>query len=256
MTPADRRELGGTGIRVSPIGLGTVKFGRNTGVKYSASFSLPDDKQLARLVSIAEECGINLADTAPAYGSSEERLGRLLATRRDRWILCTKVGESFEAGKSTFDFSRSATRSSVERSLRRLATDYLDIVLVHCSDTDAADLRNTDVVDTLLDLKAQGYIRAIGASTKTVEGGLACLESCDVVMAAYNPEDQSQLTVLEQALHRNAGVLVKKALESGHATDPARALRFILAQDAVSSVIVGTIDEAHLRANVAAVTEN
>ena len=70
-----RRMLGNTGIEVSIISLGTVKFGRNQGVKYPKLFNLPTDAEIAALLHDAKQLGINLLDTAPAYGKSEERLG-------------------------------------------------------------------------------------------------------------------------------------------------------------------------------------
>lgn len=249
---ADMRHLGATGMLVSPIGLGTVKFGRNTGVKYPASFSLPDDRELEKLLGAARDCGVNLIDTAPAYGASERRLGRLLPGRRESWILCTKTGENFHSGRSSYDFSPEATRHSVESSLRNLHTDHLDIVLVHCSDDDEAVLRDTDVMETLQRLKDRGDIGAIGASTKSVEAGLLAVDLCDVVMVAYQPDDQTQQPVLEKAFELNKGVLIKKSLASGYAADPSSALQFALRHPAVSSAIVGTINEVHLRANVAA----
>lgn len=251
---AHYRPLGATGMSISPIGLGTVKFGRNQGVKYPEDFELPDDKTLSHLLSVAHECGINLVDTAPAYGLSEERLGNLLAGQRDKWILGTKVGEQFIAGKSHWDFSGEATRRSVENSLRLLRTDYLDLVLVHCSDDDLAVIEHSDVLETLTQLKLRGDIRAIGVSSKSVEAGLKAVELTDVVMLAYHQDDTSQRPVMDAAQSGSKGVLVKKALESGHARDPGQALRFALKHAAVSSVIVGTINAAHLRANVAAIT--
>lgn len=246
------RSLGNTGIRVSPVGLGTVKFGRNSGVRYPRSFELPEDAALERLLAVARECGINLLDTAPAYGTSEARLGRLLSGTRDQWIISTKSGENFIDNSSTFDFSEKGTRRSVEQSLRLLGTDYLDIVLVHCSDDDLAVVNRSDALETLSRLKDKGMIRAFGASTKTLEGGLAALDRCDIVMATYNMDDTSQSGVLDKALELGKGVFVKKALESGHSRDAASALRFVLDHPAVSSVIVGTINEDHLRANVIA----
>ena len=94
------RQLGNTGLRVSLVGLGTVKLGRNVGVRYPHNFTIPDDAQAARLLDTARELGINLLDTAPAYGSSEARLGALLGAQRDDWVLSTKVGERFEALRS------------------------------------------------------------------------------------------------------------------------------------------------------------
>ena len=98
------RALGKTGLQVSALGLGTVKLGRDQGVKYPATYTLPDDRSAARLLDTARELGINLLDTAPAYGSSEQRLGRLLAGQRRHWLLCSKVGEEFVDGQSRFDF--------------------------------------------------------------------------------------------------------------------------------------------------------
>jgi len=71
-----RRALGATGLEVSALGLGTVKFGRNTGVKYPAGFELPSAAEIGELLAVARDLGINLLDTAPAYGSSEERIGK------------------------------------------------------------------------------------------------------------------------------------------------------------------------------------
>ena len=81
----DLRTLGKTGLKISPLGLGTVKFGRNQGVKYPGGFEIPEEGDLASLVALAKDLGINLLDTAPAYGTSEERLGRLLKGQRQDW---------------------------------------------------------------------------------------------------------------------------------------------------------------------------
>ncbi len=94
------RALGTTGLRVSTLGLGTVKLGRNQGVKYPQPFELPSDQQALALLELAWDLGINLLDTAPAYGLSEERLGRLLRQCRRDWVIVTKVGEVFQNGQS------------------------------------------------------------------------------------------------------------------------------------------------------------
>lgn len=250
-----RRPLGHSGLRVSPLGLGTVKLGRNQGVKYPQGFELPDDASAAHLIATALELGINLIDTAPAYGSSEERLGQLLAGQRHHWVICSKVGEEFENGESRFDFSPSHTRMSLERSLRRLRTEVIDIVLVHSSGDDVAILRDSGVMETLADLKREGKIRAFGASTKTVEGGILAAQTSDAVMVAWNPQHTTEKPVLDACLEQRCGVLVKKALASGHLQggDAIRAnLDFVFAHPAVTSAIVGTLNPAHLRMNVAA----
>src|SRR5690554_5900058 len=99
-----QRPLGSTGIQVSPLGFGTVKLGRNQGVKYPNTFSIPNDTEALHLIALAKEHGVNLIDTAPAYGNSEERLGFLLKGQRQDFVICSKVGEEFDVntGKSTF----------------------------------------------------------------------------------------------------------------------------------------------------------
>lgn len=246
------RRLGSTAIDVSVLGLGTVKLGRNQQVRYPRPFSLPSDQQAASLLGCAAELGINLLDTAPAYGDSEDRLGRLLAGRRADWVLCTKVGEEFTDGRSRFDFSAAHVRRSVERSLRRLHTDWLDVVLIHSDGNDLDILDRGDALETLLALKAAGHIRAVGMSHKTEAGGRRALElGSDVIMATLNLAERDEIDLIAEAGASGRGVLVKKAMASGHAG--ADSLRFATAQPGVSSVVVGTIDPDHLRANARAV---
>jgi aryl-alcohol dehydrogenase-like predicted oxidoreductase len=255
------RPLGSTGLMVSALGLGTVKFGRNQGVKYPQPFELPDDRQCLNLLSEARGLGINLLDTAPAYGISEQRLGKFLAGRRDDWVLVSKVGEEFSAGRSRFDFSAAATRASVERSLRRLATDRLDAVLIHSDGNDLAILQQEDCLATLLQLKTAGLIRAVGFSGKTITGGLLALEHCDLLMVTYNLLYQDELPVIRAAHAAGKGVLIKKGLMSGHLAESRgddavfASLHLLLQERGVSSVVIGTLNPIHLRANITAAGE-
>lgn len=247
-----QRRFGSTDIFVSPLGLGTVKLGRNQGVKYPQPFAIPDDAAAAALIALARELGINLIDTAPAYGSSEERLGALLEGQRQDWVICTKVGEEFIDGASHFDFSAKHTRFSIERSLRRLRTDYLDIVLVHSDGDDERVIRDTGALETLARCREAGLVRAYGVSTKTVAGGLLAAQLCDGAMVTYHTEYTDEAAVLDYCARHDKGALIKKAFASGHSADPDAALRFAAGHPGVSSVIVGTIDPRHLRDNVAA----
>jgi aryl-alcohol dehydrogenase-like predicted oxidoreductase len=250
-----RRRLGSLDLWVSPLGLGTVKLGRNTRVKYPTKFELPDDRQVSQLLGQAQDSGINLIDTAPAYGSSEARLGQLLPGLRSNWVICTKVGEQYQGQTSTYDFSAQATRRSLETSLRLLKTDYLDIVLVHCDDNDLRALQASGVLAELDWFRQRGYIKAIGASTKTLAAGLYAAEHTDLVMLAYNAEDQTQAPVMARAAALNKAVLLKKVLASGHIQATASAIGQGLAQPAVASAIVGTLNPAHLQDNVNAVLQ-
>jgi aryl-alcohol dehydrogenase-like predicted oxidoreductase len=246
-----KNSLGKTGLYVSQIGLGTVKFGRNQKINYPEHFELPTDQTISNLLARAKELGINLLDTAPAYGASEERLGKLL-THRDAWIICTKVGEEFSEGASHFNFSTESVVSSIERSLKRLRTDYLDLVLVHSDGNDKKIIEETDIFATLLELKTKGLIRAFGMSTKTIEGGKLTVDLADTVMVTYNPIHTEEISVIEYAHQHTKGVLIKKALASGHLNkipgeDPVKScMDFIFKQAGVSSVIVGTLNTHHL----------
>ena len=248
------RELGQTGIQVSPLGLGTVKFGRDQQVKYPWSFKIPDDRMVVDLLSLSRELGINLLDTAPAYGNSEERLGQLLSNRQD-WVIVSKVGEAFENGQSRFDFSAKTTRTTIENSLKNLKTDYLDVVLVHSDGNDKKLIEQEDAIETLEKLKQQGLIRAIGMSTKTTDGGLWTVEHMDVVMATRNTSDHTDDPVLDRALELNKGVVIKKGLQSGHADSKAggagieEAISYVFSHQAVSCLIAGTINPEHLTQN-------
>ena len=258
----DLRPLGRTGLAVAPLGLGTVKLGRNEQVKYPRSFSIPDDNQARELLACAHEYGLNLIDTAPAYGTSEARLGRLIKGQRDSWIIASKVGEEFVDGQSVFDFSTQHTRASVERSLKRLNTDRLDIVLVHSDGDDERILNHSGTLDMLKTLKNEGKIRAIGFSPKTEAGAIQAMHTSDVLMLTLNLREQTMKGVLARAHAQEIGVLIKKGLQSGHvasddrgssamAADPIEtSFRFIFDQPGVSSIVIGTLSPAHLRHNV------
>ncbi len=259
-------QLGKTDLRVSRLGLGTVKLGRNQSVKYPDAFELPSDDEARALLHTARDLGINLLDTAPAYGVSEERLGYLLRGSRKDWVICTKAGEEFSPnydgnGSSNFNFEPDAIRLSVERSLRRLRTDYLDIVLIHSDGDDSRTIHHHQVLHTLAKLKQQGWIRAFGMSTKTHEGSMICAQEADVVMTTFDPTQDSDRELMQHFARHKTGVLLKKIFNSGHLLKEDQGessthaiieqqMKVIFAQSAVNSAIIGTLNCQHLRSNV------
>jgi aryl-alcohol dehydrogenase-like predicted oxidoreductase len=247
-----KRGIGQTGIEVSLIGLGTVKFGRNQGLRYPAPITLPTDKEIETLLSVAKDLGINLLDTAPAYGSSEERLGKCLGKNRHDWIISTKAGETFQDGKSYFNFTSQAIQQSIEQSLKKLKTDYLDIVLIHSNGDDERIIEEENVFDVLAACQQAGKIRAYGMSTKTVRGGLLTLERADVAMVTFNSTYIAEQEVIDFAHQHQKNIFIKKALGSGQLL-PQEALQFVCREPGVTSVIVGTLNPAHLRENVESV---
>ena len=260
------RPLGSTGLNVSPIGLGTVKLGRNVGVKYPTPFSIPTDPQAADLLRACQRVGITLLDTAPAYGVSEERLGRILGAcgGRDRWTIVTKAGESFEqaTATSTFDFAPASIVASVERSLKRLRTDRVECLLLHSDGRDEWILRESGSLDAIAKLKKQGKIRAGGISTKTPQGAALAVAlgrgaGIDAVMLTLNPGALDDLPAARAAHAAGVGVFIKKALDSGRAISQApdtpgtldAALVLAFRDASASCVVLGTINIVHLERN-------
>jgi aryl-alcohol dehydrogenase-like predicted oxidoreductase len=246
-----RRPLGRTGLNISPIGFGGFKIGRNQQIKYPTAYDLPGEADLARLLNGLLDLGINYIDTAPAYGLSEERIGRHLSPRRSEFVLATKVGETFEEGASSYDFSAAGLRTSIERSLLRLNTPSIDVLLVHSDGRDLWIQNETDAVSVLREFKQRGLVRAIGLSGKTVEGAVRALDWADVLMVEYHLEDRSHAELIAEAAARGVGIVVKKGLASGH-LPAAEAIHFVLSNPHVASVVVGGLNLEHFRANLTA----
>jgi len=285
-----KRPLGRSGIEVSEIGLGAWQLGEE-------GWNGPGEEESFAIVDEALRLGCTFIDTAPAYGGnkSEEYLGRALEGRRSEVVICTKFGHWGDG--SPADFSADRIEESVERSLRRLRTDYLDVLLIHSPAIDVMDgtkVRHYEVLQRLVD---SGVIRSYGVSDAegSVEELRYIVETTGSTAAEirFNALYQRQLELFPMAAEAGVGLIVKVPLESGWLTgkydantvftDEARqrwsaqdiarrgelvaefgallpdgvslthgALRHILAQPAVSSVIPGVKSVAQLRENVAA----
>jgi aryl-alcohol dehydrogenase-like predicted oxidoreductase len=146
------RQLGRSGVRVSAIGLGTNQFGGKV-----------DAAGVRDILSTAIELGVNFIDTAEVYqeGRSEETIGAALQGRRDRMVLATKVGWKIGDGPNESGASRRRIFDAVEKSLRRLRTDYIDLYQIHLWDP-ATTIEET--LCALDDLVRAGKVRYVGAS--------------------------------------------------------------------------------------------
>ena len=147
------RTLGRTGIKVTPYALGAMMLG---------SLGNPDRRQGVRIIHRALDAGINFVDTADRYGDSEEVVGEALKGRRDDVVLATKFWGPVDDDLNHRGASRRWIMQAVERSLRRLQTDHIDLYQLHRPDPD------TDIDETLsalTDLVRQGKVRAIGTSS-------------------------------------------------------------------------------------------
>jgi aryl-alcohol dehydrogenase-like predicted oxidoreductase len=153
------RNLGRSGVKVSPLCLGTMMLGR---------WGNPDRAECVRIVHRALDAGINFVDTANNYaeGESEEIVGEALAGRRDSVVLATKVWSPMGPGPNERGLSRKAIFQQVEASLRRLRTDTIDLYQIHRPD------RSTpweETLSALTDLVRAGKVRYIGCSTNHYE---------------------------------------------------------------------------------------
>ena len=146
------RNLGHSGVKVSPICLGTMMFGGPT-----------DEATAGRIVAKAKDQGVNFIDSADAYtgGKSEEVVGRAIGNQRHDWVLATKLGNVLSDRPNHGALSRKWVMQGAEESLRRLGTDYIDIYYLHKEDH-ATPLAET--VRAMGDLMRQGKIRYFGVS--------------------------------------------------------------------------------------------
>jgi len=152
----EQRELGRTGVSVSPLCLGAMMFG---------AWGNPDHDESIRVIHHALDAGINFVDTADVYarGESEEIVGKALKGRRDSVVLATKVhGEMHDTDPNMRGNSRRWIVQEVEASLRRLQTDWIDLYQIHRWDP-ATDHEET--LGALTDLQRAGKIRYLGSST-------------------------------------------------------------------------------------------
>ncbi|QKW32850.1 aldo/keto reductase [Actinomadura sp. NAK00032] len=186
------RTLGRTGIQVSPYALGTLMFATAMG-------NAPEDS--ARIIHKALDAGINVVDTADAYGDSEEVVGKALEGRRDDVVLATKF--SRPTGKDQDPNRRGASRrwivTAVENSLRRLRTDHIDLYQLHHPDP-STDIEET--LSALTDLIASGKVRAIGASHTPASGIVEAQWAAERRGLARFHTEQPAYSILNRGIER------------------------------------------------------
>ena len=146
------RNLGSSGVKVSPLCLGAMMFGGPT-----------DEATSARIIDRAHDQGVNFIDTADGYagGRSEEIVGRAIRARRDWWVLATKIANPQAPGPNGRGLSRLYVMRAVEASLRRLGTEVIDVLYLHKEDP---SVPIGEVVHALADLIRAGKLRYFGLS--------------------------------------------------------------------------------------------
>ncbi|MDB5805047.1 MAG: NADP-dependent oxidoreductase [Betaproteobacteria bacterium] len=206
------RRLGASGIRVSPICLGTMMFGERT-----------DEAEAGRIVASAREAGVNFIDTADTYASnnSERITGKLIAEDRTRWILATKVTNPHGSDPNDRGASRRWLNLAIEHSLKRLGTDYIDIWYLHRDD---AETPMEETVATLGELMRAGKIRYIGLSNFRAWRVALFVATCKamgvpppiVCQPCYNAMDRTpELELIPACMHHGLAIVPYSPLARG-----------------------------------------
>ncbi len=218
----DYRRLGRTGLQVSALALGTVELGLDYGIAVPGEFGRPTEAAAIRLVHSALDSGINLIDTARAYGESETVLGHALRGRRGAAVLATKVRTQLADGSTPHGAElRRLLADELDTSLRLLQTDYIDIWQIH--NVDQALLDRQDIVaEAFTNARRSGKVRFVGGSTYGVDMPLRALESelFDMLQVTYSVLDQRLADqIMPAAAKCDVGIIVRSILLKGALTD-------------------------------------
>lgn len=269
----EQRKLGNTDMRVGVLGLGGSEIG----------YEDVPAATVSRILDSGADCGLNVIDTAECYVNSEDLIGQVVTGRRKDFYIFTKCGHPRAFG--TGNWSAGSILETLQRSLKRLRTDYVDLLQLHsCSE---AELRKGDVIETVQHARERGYTRYIGysgdgkAAAYAVESG-----AFDTLQTSINIAEQEALDLaLPLAREANVGVIAKRPLanvawRAGNRRPPnpyahtywerlqkleygflegdltasvSTALRFTLSVPGVHLAIAGTTKPERMRQNAAAV---
>jgi myo-inositol catabolism protein IolS len=217
------RTLGQTGLQVSEVGLGAMPFGGMVTQADGTQFgwSGTEDRELIALVHRSEELGVNLIDTAEAYGNGqgEAVIGEALQGRRAKWIIATKVQPNHGIDVNTPNEAavRKRITDACEQSLQRLQTDYIDIYQLHAIPYPWA---MPIAMGTLAQLRGAGKIRWYGISTNNREAidQLRAYGPLHVLQIGYNLLERHADALLHWARAENIGTLIRVPLAKGMLT--------------------------------------
>ena len=271
----DKRQLGKTDMRVTRLGVGLSEIGRGT-----------EKERASEVLNIALDGGINFLDTSACYGSSEELVGYAVSSRRDEYYLATKAGH-IAGGYQGTEWTEQTISDSIERSLKRMKTDYLDLVQLHSCSVEV--LERGEATEAVQKAKQEGKTRYIGYSGDN-EAAMWAVESglFDTLQTSFNlVEQKARFELFDKAKEKGMGIIIKRPIANGawgaeqSPSDYAKeyferakqmqalgelseapdnrillALGFTLAHDAVDVAIVGTKTPKYMRSNIEMVDNN
>lgn len=275
--------FGKTGLLISPLGFGGGPIG----------FLDEDRKRVSAILNPLLDAGVNLIDTAACYAGSEPLIGEVVGHRRDEYILVTKCGHQVDdvPGK---EWSAELIGLTVERALKRLKTDHIDIMFLHSCDL--AVLKRGEAINAVVKARDAGKIRFVGYSGDNKTAAYATtLEDVAVIETSVSICDQTNIdVVLPKTVEKNIGVLAKRPMANapwkdsseqrgvyrsyvktymerfssmgitpadlGFDGDPKQlwpriALRFTLSEPGVHCALVGTTNPENAQGNLAALEE-
>ncbi|MBC8163898.1 MAG: aldo/keto reductase [Roseiflexaceae bacterium] len=274
------RTLGQTGVSVSPLGFGAAPIG----------LLATEQHQVSTVLHQLLDLGVNLIDTAAGYAGSEVAIGIAVSARRNEFVLVSKCGQAFDdlPGEA---WSPEVITATVDRALRRLRTDHLDVMLLHSCELDV--LQQGDALGALIKARDAGKVRFVGYSGDNEAAAFAAaLPDVAVVELSVNLCDQANIdAVLPLTQAHNVGVIAKRPIANSAWRSPEQlpglyqeyarsyherftamgvhledlgldagtdwaevAIRFTLSQPHVHTAIIGTTNPENARRNVAAVT--
>ena len=244
--------------------------------------------QAETILNAVLDSGINYIDTSVDYGQSEEYIGQFISARRDEYYLASKCGclvgaPTVAVGRQPHIFTKENIVAGVEQSLRRMKTDYLDVVQFHSSPS-RQQLEDDDAIDTLVELQQQGKVRHLGISgTLPNLPGQIEMGVFDVMQIPYSALERQHETLISTAAEAGIGTVIRGGVAKGEPTKSAVPqsgkwetfekanlddlleegenrtdflLRFTLSHPNMHTTIVGTLNPDHLAQNVAAATKD
>ena len=266
-------ELGKTGLRVTRLGFGLAEIERqeDRGTDVSGA---------GRVLEAALDGGINFLDTAACYASTEELIGRTVGHRREEYVLATKCGHVVDDATGE-PWSAAVIEHSIDRSLRRMKTDRVDIVQLHSPKLEV--LEGGEAVEALVRAKEAGKTRFIGFSGDNEQARWAVDSGVfDTLQTSFNLVDQhARHGLFDEARRQGMGIIIKRPLANGvwgkerrgsgyadqyfqRAQEMARkgpipgapadtillAIGFVLAHPEIDSVLVGSNNRSHVLSNI------
>lgn len=278
------RELGKTGLQVSRIGLGTVEIGLAYGLGNSG---LPSEQEAISVLKNAVELGVTYIDTARGYGVAEERIGKSGISKNENIVIGTKCGQFLknEPNLSGPDLEK-RIREEIDQSRTFLQQETLQLVQIH---NELEDYTNfSEIIEIMQKIKEEKKVQHVGIAVRGEAAGIAALATdfFETIQTAYNIVDQRMApTVLPRAEKQGVGIINRSVLLKGALTDarnnlpqslnslkeranqaaqiaetigislPNLALRFVLANNAVSTALIGTTKISHINAALEAASQ-